>query len=39
MANEKVANNKSADGSYYDGKFETIEYIEYVVDKIVKKRR
>lgn len=36
MADVKVANNKSADGSYYDGKFETIEYIEYVVDKIVK---
>lgn len=33
MANQQ--NNKSADGSYYDGKFETIEYIEYVVDKIV----
>lgn len=32
---EKQQNNKSADGSYYDGKFETIEYIEYVVDKIV----
>jgi hypothetical protein len=33
MAKQK--NNKRADGSYYDGKFETIEYIEYVVDKIV----
>lgn len=33
MAKQK--NNKIADGSYYDGNFETIEYIEYVVDKIV----
>ena len=32
---EKQQNNKSADGSYYDGKFETIEYIEYVVGKLV----
>ena len=32
---EKEQNNKSADGSYYDGKFETIEYIEYVVGKLV----
>ena len=32
---EKQKNNKSADGSYYDGKFETIEYIEYVVGKLV----
>lgn len=29
-------NNKTADGSYYDGKFETIEYIEHVVDALVK---
>lgn len=29
-------NNKTADGSYYDGKFETIEYIEHVVDSLVK---
>lgn len=28
-------NNKSAGGSYYDGKYETIEYIEYVVGKLV----
>ena len=33
MANEQ--NNRSGDGSYYDGKFETIEYIEYVVGKLV----
>lgn len=31
----KQQNNKRADGSYYDGKFETIEYIEYVVNKLV----
>ena len=29
-------NNQTADGSYYDGKFETIEYIEHVVDALVK---
>lgn len=29
-------NNKTADGSYYDGKFETIEYIEHVVGALVK---
>lgn len=32
---EKQQNNRSAEGSYYDGKFETIEYIEYVVGKLV----
>lgn len=31
----KEQNNKRADGSYYDGKYETIEYIEYVVGKLV----
>lgn len=31
-----TANNQSADGSYYDGKFETIEYIEHVVENLVK---
>lgn len=28
-------NDKSASGSYYHGKYETIKYVEYVVGKLI----